>query len=179
MNLSRRQDGFTLIELLLTVTVIGILAATAIPSLGKAKAVSTEAATIGALRAMNGAQASYAVSCAGGFYAPSVATLLTAPAGKAAFLGVEFAAGNTVTRQGYTIRFTSGPVAAGSPKSCNGVAAGASAQSYFVAADPSQVGNGYGTRHFATNSSASTFQSSANIAAFYTGVPPSPATTIQ
>jgi prepilin-type N-terminal cleavage/methylation domain-containing protein len=179
MNRSLRQDGFTLIELLLTVTIIGIVAATAMPGLGKAKAASSEAATIGALRAINGAQASYATSCSGGYFSPSITSLLTPPNGKAAFLGAEFAAGNTVTRQGYTIRFTSGPVVARAPKTCNGLAAGQTTSTYFVAADPAQVGASYGTRHFGTIASATLFESTANIAVFYSGTPPAPATPLK
>ncbi len=179
MNRARCTHGFTLIELLLTVTIVGIVAATAVPALGKAKAASTEAATIGALRAINGAQAAYSNSCSSGFYAPSIVSLTATTGGKKPFLGAEFAAGDTVTRQGFTIRFTSGPATAGSKVSCTGVAAGQGTQTYFVSADPSQAGNGYSTQHFATISSASVFTSTAKISVFYTGTPPAPATPLK
>ena len=180
MKTLRRDGGFTLIELLLVVTIIGIIAATAIPSLGKARTASIEASTIASLRAMNGAQASYSTSCGGGFYAPSVTWLTTPGAGnKAAFIGQEFRAGDTVIRENYTIRFTTGPAIAGSKASCNGLAAGLGVQTYFVAADPFKAGSGFGTRHFATNSAGTLYESKNAISAFYTGAPASPATPLR
>lgn len=97
---------------------------------------------------------------------------------KAAFIGPEFTS-NSVTRQGYTIAFSAGPVAAKSPASCNGVAAGASLQTYFFGADPLSVGPSMGTRHFGMNQTGAIYQSAARINAFYTGTPPSPAKIVQ
>ena len=175
----RNVGGFTLVEILLTVTVVGIIAATAMPALSKSRAISREASTIGTLRALNGAQATFAASCAPGYYAPAVKWLTTPPSGKAPSLGAEFAAGDTVTRQGYTIQFTSGPAIAAAPKSCNGLAAGTATQTYFLGADPLTVGPGYGTRHFGTISSGSIFQSVKRIGVFYTGSAPAPATPLK
>ena len=180
MKTSTRDSGFTLIELLLVVTIIGIIASTAIPSLAKARGVSIEAATIASLRAMNGAQASYAASCAAGFYAPSVTWLTTPGAGnKAAFLGQEFRAGDSVIRENYTIRFTTGPAVAGSKATCNGLGAGLAVQTYFVAADPYKAGSGFGTRHFATNSAGTIYESPNSISVLFTGTPASPAAPLR
>ena len=176
---SRRKDGFTLVELLLVVSMIGIIASIALPSLSRARAASTEASTIGSLRALNSAQASYATACAGGSYAPSV-TWLTKPAsGKASFVGPEFAAGDTVNRLGYRFRFTAGTVVATSRATCNGLAAGQAVSSYFIGADPLQTGPSFGIRHFGTNAAATIYQSANRINVVLTGSPPAPAKPLQ
>ena len=178
MNESRR-GGFTLIELMLAVTIIGIISAIALPAIGRARAAATETSTIGSLRTLNLAQASYATSCAGGFYAPSIKWLATAPSGTAAFVGPEFTDDSVVVREGYTIRFTAGPVAAAARTTCNGLAAGAAVQTYFIGADPLQFGPSYGVRHFGTNSGATIYQSLNQVNILYGGTPPAPATPIQ
>ena len=72
-----------------------------------------------------------------------------------------------------------GPAVAASKAGCTGAAAGQGTQTYFVSADPSQVGNGYGTRHFATITSVSIYESTAKIAVFYSGKPPAPAAPLK
>jgi prepilin-type N-terminal cleavage/methylation domain-containing protein len=178
MTPRNRQDGFTLIEVLLVVTLIGIVASIALPVVCRARAAANEATTIESIRALNTAQVSYATSCAGGFYAPSITWLATPSTGTAAFVGPEFTA-DSVDRDGYTINFTAGPVATTALKTCNGVAAGQAVQSYFIGADPLQIGASFGVRHFGTNSSATIYQSLVRVSAIYSGAPPAPAKPIQ
>jgi prepilin-type N-terminal cleavage/methylation domain-containing protein len=174
-----RTGGFTLVELMLVVATIGIVASIAAPSLSRARAAAVEVSTIGSLRMMNTAQASYAASCGGGSYAPSVVWLTRPPTGgRGAFIGPEFTA-NSVERKGYRIRFTAGPRVPTSARSCNGVGIGQGAQSYFVAAAPIVLVGGLRRRYFGTSTSGIIYESRAAVRAFYSGAAAAPAKPIQ
>jgi prepilin-type N-terminal cleavage/methylation domain-containing protein len=171
----RSDAGFTLIELMLVVTITGTLAAIAIPSLARARGAAAEASTIGSVRALVGAQTSYATSCGYGYYAPTVASLAKPPSPKQpAFIGAEFKA-DTTDRQRYRIRFTAGTVEKGAKATCNGVAAGKALSTYFVGADLLQTTGGMSSRYFGANQTGTVYESTKRIAAFYTGAPAAPA----
>jgi prepilin-type N-terminal cleavage/methylation domain-containing protein len=175
--------GFTLIELLLVVTIIGILASIAMPSLSRARGVAAEMATISSLRTIHTAQMAYATSCGAGYYAPSIPWLARTVKVKKgamppAFIGPEFTA-NTTDRLRYRIRFTLGTRAKNAAKTCNGLTAGQAANTFFVGADLLQAKYGMVSRYFGINQDGIVYQSKKRIAPFYAGTPKAPAVPVQ
>jgi prepilin-type N-terminal cleavage/methylation domain-containing protein len=153
----KSNKGFTLIELLIVVAIIGIIAAIAIPGLLRARQSGNEASGIGSMRAINSAQSTYAASCANGFYANDLATLVTPPlAGGTPFIGEDLNA-NGVVKSTYTINVGADQGAVNPPPACNG---GALFTGYWATAVPQDVS----MRHFGTNTSGTIYFAAAPLA---------------
>jgi hypothetical protein len=145
----------------------------------RARATAWEGSTIGSLRTLNSAQTSFATSCGGGYFAPTVLLLATVPTGgRNPFIGPGFTA-NTINREGYQLVFTASAVAPLAPATCNGLAKGNTVVGYFFGGNPLTTGLGAPARYFGTSGSATVFQSTIRVPNFYTGSPPLPAKPIQ
>jgi type IV pilus assembly protein PilA len=157
---TRAAQGFALVDLLFVCGIIGVLAGISIPRLTTAKDAANSASAIGSMRAINSGQLVFALTCAGGFYAPNLSTLGTAPAGTTeAFISVGLGAANTVTKAGYLIQLSATGYG-GSPASCNGLASGAAGQGFKAAADPAASEN---PRFFATNADGLIYQNTSSL----------------
>jgi hypothetical protein len=75
------------------------------------------------------------------------------------FISPDLGSANSPQKSGYLIQME-GTVAAGSPASCNGVAAGAALGAYKAGADPIAGG---GARYFATNAANTIYQHTASL----------------
>ncbi len=166
---ANNDAGFTLIEWLIVAAIIGIIAAVAVPAFLRERVAGNEASAMESIRAINSAQATYAASCGGGFYAPSLANLATSPTigGGDGFIGPDLGTDPSL-KSGYSVALTAGPAAAGAPASCNGAAAGSVVSTYFVGASPTA---GAGGRFFGSNQGGTIFQSPTVVAVTQSGAP--------
>jgi type II secretory pathway pseudopilin PulG len=161
----RPASGFALIDMIFVIGIIGVLATIALPRLLLARQSAGTASAIGSMRAINSAQLTFALTCGGGFYAPSLTSLGTAPpSSKEAFISPNLGSADTITRAGYLIQLTATPFAA-APSSCNGLGIGEAGQAFKAGADPTEPGN---LRFFATNANAQIFE---DVTSLYAAMP--------
>jgi type IV pilus assembly protein PilA len=159
----RPDSGFTLIELLLVVTVIGIIAAIAIPGLLRARMAGNESSAIASLRVINSSQHAYMTSCGNGFYASSLTILADpAPVGTG-FISPDLGSAVIVDKSGYRLTMAEGSEAdAASEDGCNPTGLAANLFSSYYASN-APIGPGQtGTRWFWTNSVGAIFTSNAD-----------------
>src|SRR5579864_1224143 len=148
---------------------IGLLSSIAIPKMLMARQSASAASAIGSLRTINSGELTFALTCASGFYAPTLTTLGTPPPGSTEpFITTGLGAADTVTKSNYLVQLT-GTAYPSSPASCNGLAAGTAAQAFKAGADPTEPTN---TRFFATNASGQIYEDTASLYAAMPEVDP-------
>jgi Tfp pilus assembly protein PilE len=158
----RQAKGFALIDLLFVCGIIGILAAIGLPRLLLAKQAAGSASAIGSMRAIHSGELTFALTCGGGFYSPTLTTLGTPPPGSTTgFLSPSLTGADVVTHSGYTVQVSATPFAT-APASCNGLAAGAAGQGYKAAADPNEPTN---VRSFAINANGIVWEDNTSLLA--------------
>ncbi len=160
-----RESGLGIIEVLLIVA--GITVASGVPSFLRGRTEKRETSAIASLQAINDAQEKYAMSCGGGFYAPSLADLATPPAGGGdAFIESGLSRDPSV-KDSYSFELTPGAAAPDAPASCNGLAPGTVVSTYFVGANPT----GRRERHFGTNQDGTIYRATVGVRVTQAGAP--------
>lgn len=145
----RSTGGFAIVDLLFVCGIIGILSGIALPRLMAARGAATSASAIGSLRVIGSSQVTFAITCAGGFYSPSLTGLGKPPAGATeGFISQDLGTADTIVKSAYSFQMDSTPFG-GAPDTCNALGIGQTGQGFRAAADPLDVPNNI--RYFAIN----------------------------
>ena len=166
------QAGFTLVELMVTVAVIGILSAIALPSLMRARLSGNEASAIASLRTISSAQQTYSSTCGGGGFAATLEDLALPPVASAAFITADLgAAGLAGTpKSGYLFGLEGrGATVLPGNQTCNG-SGDDTRTDFFANANPSEPGIS-GNRHFAIDQSGQIRQADTELTDITSGIP--------
>jgi competence protein ComGC len=164
----RSAAGFAIIDLLFVCGIISLLCGIALPRLVKAKGSAQSASAISTLRVVSSGQVAFAITCASGFYAPSLTVLGKPPTGTVeGFVKGDLASADVVARSGYQFQIFSTPFAA-APDTCSNAGPGITGLAFKVQGDPLDVINN--TRYFAINASNTIWEDSASI---FAGMPES------
>lgn len=158
----QQEKGFALIDLIFVCGILGVLCATALPRLLSAKQAASATSAIATLRSLNSAELSFALTCAGGFYATALPDLGRPPLGsgaEAAFISPDLGGAVSVIKSGYLIQLDGIPFA-GSTPSCNGGRPGGQSRGYAAAADSIEPGN---LRFFAVNADGVIWEDTASL----------------
>jgi type II secretory pathway pseudopilin PulG len=167
----RKNDGFFLIDLIFTCGILGVLMAAALPRLLKAKQAASAASAIGTMRTVSSSELTFALSCGGGFYAPSFPVLGKAPIGSTdAFISPDLGGTPSTVKSEYLMQLDGVPYP-GAPASCNGEGAGTLSRGYAAAADPMEPAN---LRFFAINSDGVIYEDTASLFASMPEIGPPP-----
>lgn len=156
----RKSNGFALIDLIFVMGIIALLCGIAGPRVMAARTTAGAASAIGSLRTINSSQLTFALTCGGGFYAPNLTTLGTAPPGSTeAFISANLGVADKVTRANWIIQMEATPFP-GSPSTCNGLDPGETGQGFAAAADPAYPPF---KRYFATNANGAIWEDNATL----------------
>lgn len=147
---SAHDDGFTLVELLIVVVIVGVLAAIGVPGLRTARMRGQEASAVVSLKAVNGAQVTYAASCGRNAFAVLFSVLGTPPPGATtAYLSPDLGLSAAPQVNGYAFTLSAGAGDRPGPMDCTG---NLTHTTYYATAVPLTFGS-TGTKSFATNAS--------------------------
>jgi type II secretory pathway pseudopilin PulG len=144
----RSSVGFAIIDLLFVCGIISILSGIALPRLMTAKGAAEAASAMGSLRVIGSGQVAFAITCANGFYAPSLTKLAQAPVGSNdGFIRGDLGSADQAVKSGYQFQIFSTPYGL-APNTCNNIGNGQAGLAFKAGADPLDANN---PRFFAEN----------------------------
>jgi competence protein ComGC len=144
----RSSAGFAIVDLLFVCGIISILSGIALPRLMMARGSAQAASAVGSIRVIGSGEVAFAITCANGFYAPSLTKLALPPPGAAdGFIKDDLGAADLMNKSGYQFRLVATPYAL-APSTCNTLGPGKTGLAFKIGADPLDVNS---TRHFASN----------------------------
>jgi competence protein ComGC len=144
----RSSAGFAIIDLLFVCGIISILSGIALPRLMMAKGSAEAASAMGSLRVIGSGEVAFAITCASGFYAPSLTKLAQPPPGATdGFIKGDLGFADQAVKSGYQFQVFSTPFPL-APSTCNGLGVGQTGLAFKAGADPLDTNN---PRYFGEN----------------------------